>query len=310
MGINISKKTVLSLYVKLSIILNMVINGYLFYNFTEANPPIIHIIVVSLSIWLLGFILLFILIWILFLVFVDLKIYKRKKEIEEVLPDFLQLAAANISAGMTIDRALWFAVRPRFGVLAKEIEIVVKSTLIGENLNTALLRFSKKYDSVMLQRSINLLLEGLNAGGNVAPLLNKIAINIQETKILKKEMAANVMTYVIFISFAAVGAAPFLFALSTELIVIMQSIMGNIDLGDSGGAMFSIDAEGLNLAEFKIFIYLSMAVTSTFSAIIVSIIKKGNVKDGLQYIPTFIAISYFLYTVAFWMLSSAMGGMF
>ena len=123
-------------------------------------------------------------------------------------------------------------------------------------------------------------------------------------------MAANVMTYVIFISFAAVGAAPFLFALSTELIVIMQSIMGNIDLGDSGGAMFSIDAEGLNLAEFKIFIYLSMAVTSTFSAIIVSIIKKGNVKDGLQYIPTFIAISYFLYTVAFWMLSSAMGGMF
>ncbi|MBT3465453.1 hypothetical protein HN451_10765, partial [archaeon] len=86
MGINISKKTVLSLYVKLSIILNMVINGYLFYNFTEANPPIIHIIVVSLSIWLLGFILLFILIWILFLVFVDLKIYKRKKEIEEVLP--------------------------------------------------------------------------------------------------------------------------------------------------------------------------------------------------------------------------------
>ena len=156
----------------------MVINGYLFYNFTEANPPIIHIIVVSLSIWLLGFILLFILIWILFLVFVDLKIYKRKKEIEEVLPDFLQLAAANISAGMTIDRALWFAVRPRFGVLAKEIEIVVKSTLIGENLNTALLRFSKKYDSVMLQRSINLLLEGLNAGGNVAPLLNKIAINM------------------------------------------------------------------------------------------------------------------------------------
>jgi pilus assembly protein TadC len=56
----------------------------------------------------------------------DYKIYQRTKEIEEVLPEFLQLTSANISAGMTIDRALWFAVRPKFGVLAKEIEEVAK----------------------------------------------------------------------------------------------------------------------------------------------------------------------------------------
>ena len=41
-----------------------------------------------------------------------------------VLADFLGLTSSNISAGMPIDRALWFAVRPKFGILAREIEEV------------------------------------------------------------------------------------------------------------------------------------------------------------------------------------------
>ncbi len=42
----------------------------------------------------------------------------------------------------------------------------------------------------------------MESGGEIGELLNKIAINIQETRIRKKEMAASVMTYAIFIGFA------------------------------------------------------------------------------------------------------------
>ena len=74
--------------------------------------------------------------------------------IEENLPDYLEFTSANLRAGMPIDRALWFAVRPRFGVLAKEIEDVAKRTLAGEDLHVALVDFAKKYDSQILLRSV------------------------------------------------------------------------------------------------------------------------------------------------------------
>jgi len=55
---------------------------------------------------------------------------------------------------MTIDRALWYAVRPRFGVLANEIEIVAKETMRGQDLKIALQNFADKYDSILLKNKI------------------------------------------------------------------------------------------------------------------------------------------------------------
>ena len=68
---------------------------------------------------------------------------------------------------MTIDKALWYAVRPKFGVLANEIETVAKETMKGEDLKIALQKFADKYDSILLKRSISLLSEGIDAGGEI-----------------------------------------------------------------------------------------------------------------------------------------------
>ncbi|MBU0472233.1 MAG: type II secretion system F family protein [Nanoarchaeota archaeon] len=250
------------------------------------------------------------LMWIFIYVFLDLKIFQRTKQVEDVLPDFLQLTSANISAGMPIDQALWYAVRPRFGVLAKEIEEVAKSTIAGKGLEEALKEFSDKYDSVILRRSVSLIIEGMKAGGELADLLSKIAIDIQETKLMKKEIAASIMTYVIFISFATIAAAPFLFALSTQLLQIVQGIMSSIDLTGASSGTFSISMSGDSIAigDFKIFSVLALTVSAIFSACIVSTIQKGNIKEGMKYIPIFVIISLTLYFVANLIVSTMMSG--
>ena len=144
----------------ISIFINLVISGFLIYHFsTTLGITYTTIITSIIALWVLVFTVLLFVLWILFYVVVDLKIFRRKITIEDVLPDYLQLTASNIKAGMTIDRALWFAVRPRFGVLAKEIEIVAKETMKGEDLKTALQKFADKYDSILLKRSINYFLD-------------------------------------------------------------------------------------------------------------------------------------------------------
>jgi len=244
----------------------------------------------------------------------DLRIFKRTMDIEEVLPDFLELTSANIRAGMPIDQALWFSVRPRFGVLAKEIETVAKETISGEQLEAALMKFTSKYSSTVLDRSINLLIEGMTAGGELGYLLNRIANNIQESRTIRKEMAANVTTYAIFITFASIVAAPALFALSGQLLLIVTNILGKLSTASGSGASvgMSISPQGVKItfADFQMFSILTLSITALFSAILVAIIRKGDVRSGLSYIPTYIAISMIVYWIANKILSSALSGFF
>ncbi len=267
-----------------------------------------------LWIWTSLFAIVLILAWLLVYVYLDIRIMKRAAEIEAVLPDFLQLTSANISAGMPLDRALWFAVRPNFGILAKEIEEVAKATISGNDLGEALINFADKYDSKVLRRSVNLLLEGMRAGGEMADLISKIALNIQNSRIMKKEMAANVTTYVIFIGFASAVAAPILFALSGQLLIIIQKIISLFSTS-SGSSLSSVSSlsigvssSSISSSDFNWFSYITLFVSSLFSGMIISVIRKGSVKEGWRFIPVIVLITIIVYVIASSVLSLLLGG--
>ena len=116
-----------------------------------------------------------------------------------------------------------------------------------------------------------------------------------------REMAANVTTYVIFISFATIVAAPFLFSLSGVLIDVVQNLGNTLgsttNAAASAGIPLTFSGTGVTKSDFRIFAIVSLSMTSFFSAIMVSIIKKGNVKSGIKYIPIFIIVSLILYIV-------------
>lgn len=260
--------------------------------------------------WVVGFGLLWLVLWGTLYWYLDFRLYQRRKEIETILPDFLQLVSSNVSAGMPIDKALWFAIRPKFGVLAKEMETVAKATMTGEDLKVALVEFADKYDSPLLTRTVNLINEGLDAGGEMADLLNKIAVNFEEIQIMKKEMGSNVMTYVIFISFASIMAAPFLFALSTELLIIIQGLTSNLDLSGGTTSFFTISSDSVSLSDFRIFAYTMLFLSSLMSSMLISTISKGNIKEGLKYIPIYVAVTITLYLLGSWLLHSIFGAVF
>ena len=301
-GLEISTQKLSKIFFNTAVLINLVVSGYLIYYFSVTYGITWGTVVASMIVlWVFIFVILIFALWIMFYLAVDLKIFRRKVDIEEVLPDFLQLTASNINAGMTIDRALWYAIRPRFGVLAKEIEMVAKETISGTDLKTALERFGARYDSVTLRRTISMLNEGVEAGGKIGDLLNKISINIQDQRSMLKEMSANVTTYVIFITFSTIIAAPFLFAMSGVLIQVVQnlgSVLGSTSGAAAGtGIPLSFSGTGITQSDFSFFAITSLILTSLFSAMMVSIIKKGNIKSGVKYIPAFIFVSLTLYFV-------------
>lgn len=310
-GINLHSQILSKGLFKITLAINIIITGYFILFFAaQRGYPAAYVFIILFLIWVVAFFLFLGLIWLAFYLFLDLRIFKRKLSIEEVLPDFLHLTATNIRSGMTIDKALWFAIRPRFGVLAKEIETVSKEVMSGIELTDSLDRFANKYESDILKRSINLLIEGIESGGEIGELLTRIASNIQESRLMRKEMAANVTTYVIFITFAAVVAAPVLLALSGQLIEIIGGIVSKIDMPTSGNMMFAITDIAVSSKDFTFFCYTSLAITSFFSSIIVATIKKGTIKEGVKYVPLFIMMSVVFFILANKILSSVLSGMF
>lgn len=240
---------------------------------------------------------------ILFFVYskITLRKIKRKKEIEDVLADYLQLVSGNLTAGMPIDQAMWYAIRERFGILAQEIEIVARKVMGGSDLEQALVEFTNKYDSDLLKRSMFLLIEGLRSGGELASLVNKIAWNVKETQIIEKEINAETTTYTIFITFASIIIAPFLYSLSHRIIIIMGNIFGKINIDNISGISSTLPLKfsgtAISASDFRIFVLINLGVTSTLAAMIISTIKKGNVKAGLKLIPIFIIVSLILFLI-------------
>lgn len=312
-GLKIESQIVSKKIFNLAILINLLISAYLIFRFsTDLKFGALYVTIFMIFVWVFVFILILFLLWLLLFIFIDLKVFRRRVDIEEVLPDYLQLTSANIRAGMPIDQALWYAVRPRFGVLANEIETVAKETMSGVELSVALKKFSEKYDSPLLRRSINLLIEGIDAGGEVGDLLNKISINIQQIQLLRRDMSANVTTYAIFITTATVLISPFLFALSGQLLQVITKIISTIKFPATQASSFPVKFSqvGITTADFTIFAIFSMILSSFFSAIIVATIRKGEVKAGIKYIPLFIIISLALYFVYSTVFSSIFGQIF
>ncbi len=312
-GLDVKEGKVAKLLFNACILINLLVSAYIIYFFAiKTEAGIFYILIMMALVWVVIFIAVIFLVWLLFYLMLDFRIFRRKMTIEEVLADFLQLTSANIRAGMPIDRALWFSVRPRFGVLAKEVEIVAKETMSGKELEKALTDFSRKYDSTLLSRSINLLIEGIRAGGEVGDLLNKISANISESRLMKKEMAANVTTYVIFITFATVVAAPVLFALSKQLLVIINSLVTSMERPAGaavGGLSTAFSTLAIQPADFQLFAITMLTITAFFSASIIAIIKKGSIKGGFKYIPTFMVVAITIFYIADMILSNVLGGM-
>ncbi|MFC1730525.1 type II secretion system F family protein [candidate division KSB1 bacterium] len=229
--------------------------------------------------------------------YVDLKIYSRTKEIEEILPEFLQYVASNLKGGMSFDRALWSAIKPRFGVLATEIEIAAKKVMTGEEVDQALMEFTNMYDSPMLKRTFNLIVEGMKGGGSIVYLIDKVIENINESQVLKKEMSASVTSYIIFISFIVIFVAPALFALSFQLLIIVSSF--GEKLGGAGASDMPIQfgSGSIDPSDFGNFSLIAVGIIAAFSSMITSIIKRGDVKGGVKYIPVFLVLALLDYKI-------------
>lgn len=261
-------------------------------------PPL----VVPLIAFVLALVLSYIFSHLLLSSFLLLKSDARRTALELALPDFLLLVSSNIKAGMPLDQGMWYAAKPEFGLLSQEVKAVVKRSFGGESLEAAMDMLSLRFDSKLFTRTITLIKQASATGGEISAVLESTASDVRNTNLMKKEVAASLVLYEIFVLFAGMLGTPFLFAVAGKLVKVFEFRSFAVPSASTGASIFGAPA-GLSAAAAPVitsqdFFYFSIAtifVTALFSSFIVGVIRKGTKNEGIKYFPLVVGLAYTVY---------------
>jgi Flp pilus assembly protein TadB len=225
------------------------------------------------------------------------RVEDRRRRIENVLPDALQLIAANIRAGLTPLAALRTAARPEFGPLEEEIRYVTAKSLGIESFTDALREMSKRIKSETLERTVALFIVSMRSGGSLAVLLENAADDILEGQELRRQLITGTSMYIVFIMFAVLIGMPVLLSISIEFVNLIGSLQQQ-------SARTALSAEvGLTMGTpvsadflFNVSILTIMATSITVS-ILIGVIHDGKELNGLKYTLYLFALSIIVFWV-------------
>ncbi|MFH1721446.1 MAG: type II secretion system F family protein [Candidatus Altiarchaeota archaeon] len=240
----------------------------------------------------------------------------RGRQIDEALPDFLQLMSANIKAGAPVHKAIFVSTRPEFGKLNEEIERSGKEMLTGTSTSQALMGVTHRFNSKNLLITMQLIISGMKSGGDLSATLMQIASILRTRELIKREVQANVLMYVGFIFFAIAIGGPVLFGVSSFLVEVLASstelIANQLPEGVlAQGTAVPIGGGSMNISIGFIIQFSAVAIffSSVMGSLIIGLINTGETRNGIKYIPIMIVLSISLFFIVRYILKLTLGQM-
>lgn len=205
----------------------------------------------------------------------------RASEVERVLPDFLELVAGNVQSGMSAYDALKTSKRPEFGALNAEVDHALRRVKATKSLSKAFEEMSSRVDSNILARISRLFTTGVRSGAPLGAMLEEIASDTRDFLALRKETVTTVTAYSSFILLATVIGGPFLFASSVHFLRALGAASGGFALSEAPIVVPEIK----DTKVMGYFAYAMIVISSTFVSLLLGLVRSGDEKNGLKYLP-------------------------
>jgi flagellar protein FlaJ len=204
---------------------------------------------------------------------------RRISKIDAIFPDFVRDLAESRRAGMTFTKAILFASKGNYGILTPEIQKISQQVSWGGSVNDALIAFSQRVNTKSIQRTISLIVEASNSGGNVADVLDVAAKDAREIKMLEAERKTNMASYVVVIY---VGMFVFL----AIVLILCTSFIPAVVGGEGSQGMQGLMGGGNNASQADIagIFYLACLVQAFGSALVAGVFEDGQFSSSVKHI--------------------------
>ncbi|MDD4354177.1 MAG: type II secretion system F family protein [Candidatus Nanoarchaeia archaeon] len=255
---------------------------------------VLYVVYYSYMISLIAAAATFILMHLLSELLLSLSAYSRTQFIELVLPEFLSLLASNIKSGLTIDQAFLMSIRDEFGGFKDDISEASKDTLMGKSFGEAMLSMNSKMNSRLFYKTTNLIVEGINSGGNLSSLLDNVVEDLREMQLLQREIKAGVTMYALILIISTCIGAPALFGVALYEIETLQSFVSVIPSGSANiytETNLGVNPNPVDINMLLIIVIISLVINNVFGSLMIGLLQSEKAKAGVRYIPIFISIS-------------------
>lgn len=220
---------------------------------------------------------------------------KKKKQVEDQLPDFLREISGSTASGMTMYDAITATAEGDHGKLSPELKRLTSQLSWGISVQEALQNFAKRINTNRVKRMVITINKALEIGGNNAAVFEAAAKEIDQAKRVELQRKAEMSMYsiVIFISF---------FVFLAVILVIDKTIFSAImDLQDkmAGQAIGNMQIQPIdhNMLRYTFFSFLM--VQSLGGGLLGGFMMDGNLSSGIRFGFILVLISFIVFKFFF-----------
>jgi tight adherence protein C len=150
----------------------------------------------------------------------DRAIEARKTAIHKALPEFLDMVASTVQAGLALNAALAYAVDAAPGPLGEEIKEALSEIRLGRSRSDALKAVGERTNQPDLRNALRVITQADRLGANIAKLLTELAEDARHRRLmLVEEMAAKLPVKMAF--------PMVLFMMPSIFVIIFGTIVAN-----------------------------------------------------------------------------------
>ena len=146
---------------------------------------------------------------------------KWKKDIDEHLPDLFRSIVQAQETGMTLPQAIEEASKRDYGPLTDELKKMAAQISWGMSFEDSLLSLMKRVNTVMVQRTVPMIIEASRSGGQVEKVFDPMGKFIQTTLFIDKERRTQSKPYIAIIYLA-------FFVFLFTLILLFRSFFADV----------------------------------------------------------------------------------
>ena len=201
------------------------------------------------------------------LIYVD---YRWRKAVDERLPDLFRSIVQAQETGMTLPQALEEASKREYGPLTKELKKMTTQISWGMNFEDALLALGNRVRTVLMQRSVPMIIEASRSGGHVEKVFGPMGKFVQTTLLLDKERRTQTRPYIAII-YVAFGV--FLFT----IILLFKSFFVSVD------ELPLLGTAAIAPQEMKTMFFHMTEIQAFFGGLVAGKMGEGTISAGLKH---------------------------
>ena len=206
---------------------------------------------------------------------------KKKKQIQESLPEFLVEIGDSLSTGMTIFEAIKVAEKGHYGRLESKIKKMKTQLSWNISVKDVFNDFATKMKSAIIHRIIITINRGLIMGGSTPKVFKAAAKEVDQINQLEDQRKKNMSVYTIVILLCFFVFLAIILILDKTVFASFYDLQANNQLQNLGNAIAGIST--VDLTQLQYVLYSFVFVQSIGAGVLAGFMMDGKVSSGVRY---------------------------